>query len=77
MHWVAYNIPAGASGLPRGMTRDAEITGIISLEGMINGVYALDADLALVPGLNAEELRAAMDGHVLASGMLMGHYERK
>lgn len=59
------------------MTRDAEITGIISLEGMINGVYALDADLALVPGLNAEELRAAMDGHVLASGMLMGHYERK
>lgn len=77
MHWVAYNIPAGASGLPRGMARDAEITGIISLEGMINGVYALDADLALVPGLNAEELRAAMDGHVLASGMLMGHYERK
>ena len=85
------------------MARDAEITGIISLEGMINGVnglgrtgyfgprppangqlhayhfrvYALDADLALVPGLNAEELRAAMDGHVLASGMLMGHYERK
>ena len=77
VHWVAYNIPAGASGLPRGTTRDAEITGIISLEGMINGVYALDADLALVPGLNAEELRAAMDGHVLASGMLMGHYERK
>ena len=102
-HWVAYNIPAGASGLPRGMARDAEITGIISLEGMINGVnglgrtgyfgprppangqlhayhfrvYALDADLALAPGLNAEELRAAMDGHVLASGMLMGHYERK
>jgi phosphatidylethanolamine-binding protein (PEBP) family uncharacterized protein len=39
--------------------------------------FTLDADLALVPGLNAEELRAAMDGHVLASGMLMGHYERK
>ena len=77
MHWVAYNIPAGASGLPRGMARDAEITGIISLEGMINGVDGLDADLAMVPGLNAEELRAAMDGHVLASGMLMGHYERK
>ena len=85
------------------MARDAEITGIISLEGMINGVnglgrtgyfgprlpangqrhayhvrvYALDADLALVPGLNDEDLRAAMDGQVLASGQLMGHYERK
>ena len=41
MHWVAYNIPAGASGLPRGMARDAEITGIINLEGMINGVNGL------------------------------------
>lgn len=103
VHWVGYNIPASASGLPQGMVSDAEVTGIIGLEGMINGVnglgrtgyfgprppvngqlhayhfrvYALDADLALAPGLNAEELRAAMDGHVLASGMLMGHYERK
>ena len=27
--------------------------------------------------LNKDDLLAAIDGHVLATGMLMGHYERK
>lgn len=102
-HWVAYNIPASASGLPEDMTKDAVVTGVPGLEGMINGlngtrrpgyfgprppvnghlhayhfrVYALDADLDLAEGLNKDELLAAIDGHVLATGMLMGHYERK
>jgi len=103
VHWVAYNIPASASGLPENMTKDAVVTGIPGLEGMINGlsgvgrpgyfgprppvnghlhayhfrVYAIDADLDLAEGLNKDELLAAIDGHVLATGMLMGHYERK
>jgi Raf kinase inhibitor-like YbhB/YbcL family protein len=103
VHWVAYNIPASASGLPAGMPTDAEVAGITGLDGMINGlngtrrpgyfgprppangqlhayhfrVYALDADLGLEAGLNKDELLAAVDGHVLATGMLMGHYERK
>ena len=103
VHWVAYNIPASASGLPAGMPTDAEVAGIAGLDGMINGlngtrrpgyfgprppangqlhayhfrVYALDADLGLEAGLNKDELLAAVDGHVLATGMLMGHYERK
>lgn len=102
-HWVAYNIPASATGLPEDMTKDAVVTGVPALEGMINGlngtrrpgyfgprppvnghlhayhfrVYALDADLNLAEGLNKDELLAAIDGHVLATGMLMGHYERK
>lgn len=101
-HWVAYNIPASASGLPEDMTKDAVVMGG-GLDGMINGlngtrrpgyfgprppvnghlhayhfrVYALDADLDLAEGLNKDELLAAIDGHVLATGMLMGHYERK
>jgi Raf kinase inhibitor-like YbhB/YbcL family protein len=101
-HWVAYNIPASASGLPEDMTKDAVVTGA-GLDGMINGlngtrrpgyfgprppvnghlhayhfrVYAIDADLDLAEGLNKDELLAAIDGHVLATGMLMGHYERK
>lgn len=101
-HWVAYNIPASASGLPEDMTKDAAVMGG-GLDGMINGlngtrrpgyfgprppvnghlhayhfrVYALDADLDLGEGLNKDELLAAIDGHVLATGMLMGHYERK
>ena len=40
-------------------------------------VYAIDADLGLEAGLGKDELLAAIDGHVLATGMLMGHYERK
>ncbi len=101
VHWVVYNIPAGASGLPAGLPADAEVSGIDDLEGMINGlnglgrsgyfgprppangqlhayhfrVYALDADLGLEPGLNRDQLLEAVDGHVLATGMLMGHYE--
>lgn len=40
-------------------------------------VYAIDADLDLETGLNKAQLLEAIDGHVLATGMLMGHYERK
>lgn len=102
VHWVAYNIPAGAS-LPGGLTKDAEVSGVAGLDGMINGlngirqagyfgprppvdgklhayhfrVYALDAELGLAAGLNKAQLLEAIDGHVLATGMLMGHYERK
>lgn len=102
VHWVAYNIPASASGLPANLTKDAVVTGVDGLDGMINGlngirqtgyfgarppvdgklhayhfrVYALDAALNLDAGLNKEQLLAAIDGHVLATGMLMGHYER-
>ena len=102
VHWVAYNIPVGAS-LPEGMAPDAEVSGVAGLDGMINGlngirqsgyfgprppvdgklhayhfrVYALDAELGLAAGLNKAQLLEAIEGHVLATGMLMGHYERK
>ncbi|MEX0738917.1 MAG: YbhB/YbcL family Raf kinase inhibitor-like protein [Pseudohongiella sp.] len=103
VHWVAYNIPADASELPEGLSKDAEVSGIPALEGMINGVngarmtgyfgprppadgklhayhfriYALDAALDLPAGLNKTDLLEAIDGHILATGMLMGHYEQK
>jgi Raf kinase inhibitor-like YbhB/YbcL family protein len=103
VHWVAYNIPASATGLPAGMSADPEVTGVPSLNGMINGVnglrrtgyfgprppvdgklhayhyrvYALDTALGLEQGLNKEQLLEAIEGHVLGTGMLMGHYERK
>lgn len=103
VHWVAYNIPASAAGLPAGLPTDAEVTGVAGLDGMINGVngtrrtgyfgprppangqlhayhfrvYALDADLGLAPGLNKDQLLEAIDGHVLATGMLMGHYQHQ
>ncbi len=102
VHWVMYNIPASASGLPSGLPSDATLE-LDGLEGAVNGlnglrrpgyfgprppangqlhayhfrVYALDDALNLEPGLGKAELLDAMEGHVLATGMLMGHYERK
>ena len=102
VHWVMYNIPASASGLPAGLPSDATLE-MDGLEGAVNGlnglrrpgyfgprppangklhayhfrVYALDDALNLEPGLGKAELLDAMEGHVLATGMLMGHYERK
>ncbi|MFK7865056.1 MAG: YbhB/YbcL family Raf kinase inhibitor-like protein [Pseudohongiellaceae bacterium] len=103
VHWVAYNIPADAGGLPGNLSKEALVTDAEGLEGMVNGLnglrrtgyfgprppvdgklhayhfrlYALDTKLALAEGLNKAELLEAIDGHVLATGMLMGHYERK
>ena len=102
VHWVMYNIPASASGLPAGLPSDATLE-MEGLEGAVNGlnglrrpgyfgprppangqlhayhfrVYALDDALNLEPGLGKAELLDAMNGHVLATGMLMGHYERE
>jgi Raf kinase inhibitor-like YbhB/YbcL family protein len=101
VHWVVYNIPASASGLPAAMSDDPEpqITG---LAGLINGlsgvgrpgyfgprppldglvheyhfrVYAIDTDLDLPEGLNKEALLEAIEGHVLATGVLIGHFQR-
>lgn len=40
-------------------------------------LYALDASLSLPPGVTRADLEAAMDGHVLSVGTLMGTYERQ
>jgi hypothetical protein len=39
-------------------------------------VYALDSAIDLDPGANAAQLRAAMDGHVVAKGTLRGTFRR-
>lgn len=103
VHWVAYNIPADANGLPGNLTKEAVVTDVEGLEGMINGLnglrragyfgprppadgklhayhfrlYALDAALMLPEGLNKVDMLEAIDGHVLATGMLMGHYQKE
>jgi Raf kinase inhibitor-like YbhB/YbcL family protein len=40
-------------------------------------IYALDAALNLPEGLNKDALMEAIDGHIIGTGMLMGHYEQK
>jgi len=100
VHWVAYNIPATATGLPEGLSPDAIVTHP-GLEGMINGangtrrtgyfgprppadgkvhtynfrIYALDYELNLPDGYNKQNLLQAMEGHILATGVLTGNYQ--
>lgn len=40
-------------------------------------LYALDGELDLEPGASKKEARAAMEGHILAEGRLMGTYQRR
>ena len=40
-------------------------------------IYALDTALNLPEGLNKADLLAAIEGHILGTGMLMGHYQRE
>jgi len=40
-------------------------------------IYALDARLDLKAGLGKKDLLKAMDGHILATGRLIGTYEKK
>lgn len=92
IHWVIYKIPGDRdnltegekSGLPEGITGWGEpgYRGPMPPPG--HGVhryffklYALDAALDLAPGATKAELLAAMEGHVLAEGELIGTYERK
>ena len=40
-------------------------------------LYALDTMLDLKPGATKKDVEAAMKGHILAEGQLMGRYQRK
>ena len=40
-------------------------------------VYALDTSLNLLAGADKKTLQEAMNGHILAEGSLMGHFQKK
>ena len=40
-------------------------------------IYGLDTMLNLPPGKNKKEIEKAMEGHILAKGLLVGTYSRK
>jgi Raf kinase inhibitor-like YbhB/YbcL family protein len=91
VHWVVYKIPANSTGFPEGNTEEA-LEGRNSFGRMGYGgamppeghgthhyyfkIYALDAQLDATPGLIKDQLLAAMEGHVLDEGQLVGTYER-
>lgn len=102
VHWIIYNIPASADGLPEGLPIHASEPMPEEIEGAVQGnngwglamyrgpappaesihhydfaVYALDAELDLPPRLTREELREAIEGHVIGRGHLVPVYERQ
>ena len=87
-HWVAYNIPGDAEGLPEGggdATEGANSFGNTGYNGPApppgHGphhyyfwVYALDEDLDLEPGLERRALLEQIEDHVIEQARLVGTY---
>ena len=95
VHWVLFNIPPDATGLPEGVKPDALPAGTeqglndwkrtgyggpcppIGRHRYFHKLYALDTKLTGVSKPNKAQVEAAMKGHVLAQGQLIGTYEKK
>jgi Raf kinase inhibitor-like YbhB/YbcL family protein len=95
VHWVLYDIPAHASGLPEDASpsRLPEGTRIglndwdasawggpcppIGRHRYFFKLYALDTQLGVLAAPTRDELEKAMDGHVLARGVLIGTYQKR
>ena len=92
VHWMAYAIPAGVQGFAQGAVPAGVRQGKLPFIGKVGyfgprppagaphhyhfQVFALDADLALPAGADRAGLVAAMTGHVLASGELVGTFQK-
>jgi Raf kinase inhibitor-like YbhB/YbcL family protein len=92
-HWIVYNLPAQTRELPQGGALPAGAMqgkndfGTIGYGGPAPPagpphryyfkLTALDTELNLPPGASRQAVLAAMEGHVLAEGWLMGTYGRK
>jgi Raf kinase inhibitor-like YbhB/YbcL family protein len=89
-HWTVWNIPPQASAIGEGSTpKGVQGTNDFGKSGYGGPcppsgthryyfkVFALDRELDLPFGAKRGQLDAAMKGHVLAQGELMGRYSRK
>ncbi len=88
-HWVAYNIPGDATGLPEGGGEAVHGSNDFGNEGYGGPapppghgthhyyfwVYALDEDLGLEPGLTRRDLLERIEDHVIEQARLVGTYE--
>jgi Raf kinase inhibitor-like YbhB/YbcL family protein len=93
VHWVLYDIPVNATGLEEGVkslppgtlegTNDWGRTGYggpcppIGRHRYFFKLYALDTTLSDLKKPNKAALEAAMKGHVIAQGELIGTYQKK
>ena len=88
VHWVVADIPADARGATEGTSPGTDGRNDMGRDGYggpcppsgthryVFTIYALNDALALEPGFSADELRSAMEGRVLATGLLTGTYQR-
>jgi len=89
-HWLVWNIPPQTNSVaegssPKGVhgTNDFGKPGYgapcppSGAHRYYFRVFALDRELALLPGAKRSQLEAALKGHVIAQGELMGRYARK
>jgi Raf kinase inhibitor-like YbhB/YbcL family protein len=97
LHWLAFNIPGTATGLPEAVPANA-----ILPDGMVQGknragaigyrgpgapavgpyhhytfeLFALDINLTLGPDATRDDVLAAMQGHILGKGVLVGRFHK-
>jgi len=87
-HWIAWNIPPreAISENSRPGIRGKNSFGNTEYGGpcppwgshrYFFKVYALDSDLNIQAGSDKKILEEAMKGHILGSGELMGHYQKR
>lgn len=90
VHWVVWNIDPATTLIPRGAAHVGEEGMTDFREQRYGGpcppsdthryyfkLYALDTRLELGEGATKAELEAAMQGHILTEGVLMGKYIRQ
>lgn len=90
VHWVLWNIPAGASGIEEGSVPPGAYQGKNSWGRNDYGgpcppsgthryffkLFALDSMMELPPGSTKEQLESSIAGHVLGKAEIVGLYRR-
>jgi Raf kinase inhibitor-like YbhB/YbcL family protein len=90
-HWIAWNIDPKTTQLAEGSALGAAVQGKNDFGDIGYGgpqppsgthryyfkIFALNSSLDLKSGAKRKELDAAMKGHVIAQGQLMGKYSKK
>jgi Raf kinase inhibitor-like YbhB/YbcL family protein len=90
-HWIAYGIPADATGLPEGGGDVVHGTNSMGDQGYVGPapppghgthhyyfwVYALDEELDLEPGLDRRALMDRIEDHVIEQARLVGTYSNQ